>query len=436
MSDEPGPPVSPHGDSEPGDPRPPAGPHRPDGSGTDADGGSASWYLPPLEQPDFPVSRADYGRATSGYARRQADGPEAQPANTLPLGTGAPAASRLVRDPWTEIRHLTPTGPTTMKIGIWGSPASGKSTLLAALQHATGNADRSLGRWNLFPLTEESKELLVIWNQRLVTDRKFPEATSIAAEAELRWRFRGDLAGSKYQPPWHRLRRVPEPSNFDLDLIDVNGEVFGPRPTDKDVPVEVVTRTLGHLANAQGLIYLFDPITERETPTVAQYMNRPLAELASLVESMDRTIGGRLPHYISVCVTKFDDPRLFQQACRAGFVNTGRDGRPRVLRKHAKRFFDALCAGKFWEEPDERGANGPRFVRDMLRQYFHPARTRYYVTSSIGFNLGADGQFDPARYSMVREEEEEEGRRIIGPIEPINVLEPLVDLYMKLRRRV
>jgi hypothetical protein len=435
MSDVPGPPVSPHGDPEQREPRAPSEPSGPDGSDTDSEGGSASWYLPALEQTDFPGRRGDYGRATSSYARRQADGAEAPRGDTLPLGAEAPVVDPLVHDPLTAIRDLTRNGPTTMKIGIWGSPASGKSTLLAALQHATGHADRSLGRWNLYPLTEESKELLVIWNQRLVTDRKFPEATRIAAEVELRWRFRGDLAGSKYQPPWQRLRRVPESSNFDLDLIDVNGEVFGPGPTDKEVPVEIVTRTLDHLANARGLIYLFDPITEREIPTVARYMHRPLAELLTLVESRRRTIGGRLPHYLSVCVTKFDDPQLFQQACRAGFVNTGRDGRPRVLDKHAKRFFDALCEGKFWEEPDERGTNGPRFVRDMLRQYFHPARTRYYVTSSIGFNLGADGQFDPSRYSMVREEEEEEGLRIIGPIEPINVLEPLVDLHMELRRR-
>jgi len=413
MSDEPGPPVSPHGD---------------------ADGESASLYLPPLERPDYPGGWTDYGRTTSGTARGQADGAGPQPGDTLPLGAEPPDVDGLRLDRLTAIRDLTRNAPTTMKIGMWGSPASGKSTLLAALQHATGHAHRSLGRWGLFPLTEESKELLISWNQRLVTDRKFPEATK-AATPELGWRFRGDLAGSRYQPLSRRLRGVPEPSSFDLDLIDVTGEVFGPRPADNDVPVEVVTRTLNHLANARGLIYLFDPITERKIPTVAQYMNRPLAELLTLVESRGRTVQGRLPHYISVCVTKFDDPRLFQQACRTGFVNTGPDGRPRVLDKHAKRFFDALCSGQFWEEPDERGTNGPRFVRDMLRQYFHPARTRYYVTSSIGFNLGADGQFDPSRYSMVREEEEEEGLRIIGPIEPINVLEPLVDLYVDLRRR-
>lgn len=429
---EPGPPVSPHGDSEPLDLRPYADPYRPVGNSTGAEDESASWQLPPRTRREFPSGRAGHRRAADDSGGEPAEATGASRGNTRPFAV-VPAGARSGRDPWAPVRHFT-ASTAMMKIGMWGSPGSGKSTFLAALQHATGSADRSLGTWKLYSLTDESKELLIKWNQQLVTDRKFPEATVIGAEAQLRWRFRGGLTDSRYQPLWHRLRHMPEESNFDLDLIDVSGEVFGPRPTDKNVPVEVVARTLDHLANAQGLIFLFDPITERKTPTVAQYMNRPLAELASLAESTGRISGGYLPHYVSVCVTKFDHQRLFQQACRAGFVNTGRDGIPRVLDKHAKQFFDALCDGRFWEETDERGTHGPKFVRRMLRQYFDPARIRYYVTSSVGFNLGADDRFDPAHYSIVREQEG--GPRIIGPIEPINVLEPLVELHMRLRRRV
>ncbi|HLK79678.1 MAG TPA: hypothetical protein VKU77_39265 [Streptosporangiaceae bacterium] len=450
MSDVPGPPISPQGDQEHGEPAEPAVPRWADGSDRDFDSNSAGLFLPPIERTDH---SAGNGRPTSGHA----DGVEAQSGDTLPYGAGATAAGRLggdqlggdrlgrdrldrdqfdpdrrQRDRLAAISRVT-SGPTPMKIGIWGSPASGKSTLLAALQHATGHTDGRLGHWTLIPQTEDSKDVLIRWTQRLIEEHKFPEATRLAAATELRWRFRGDLAGSKYQPLLQRLRHVPAPGVFDLDLIDVSGEVFGFQPTERDVPVDLVGQTLDHLASANGLIYLFDPITELTKPAAAGFMNRPLVELLSRVESKNRTVGGRLPHYISVCVTKFDDPRLFQQACRAGFVNTGRDGRPRVLDKHAERFFNALCDGTFWERPGGRGTNGPRFVRDMLRQNFHRDRIRYYVTSSVGFHLGDGGRFDPTRYTMVREEDETEGFRIIGPIGPINVLEPLVDLYMKLR---
>ena len=227
MTDEPGEPVSPHGDSEPmqrwvrRDSRPP------DGDGTGGPGPAAGYRPVP---PDHLNGRSDDRSIVTRPPRPQAGGPP------VPRG----------HDPWSEIRHLSATGPEALPIGIWGSPASGKSTYLASLQHATGNASRSLGTWAVYARTEQSAELLSNWNAQLVGDHKFPEATDIAAATPLRWRFKGDLAGSRYQLPWRRLRRVPEPSAFDLDLIDVSGEVFGPRPADKEVPRDVVTRTLDH----------------------------------------------------------------------------------------------------------------------------------------------------------------------------------------------
>lgn len=457
MSDEPGMPVSPHGDSGPWEPREYRGRRLPDSDDTPAEG----WTVLPSEtradgsqgpearglgleapgQPDYrhtiprqppvPGTGGDPGAPRSAAPLLRglvpADGRGQRPGRG-----GRPGLDRPGRDSWADRQPAT-TAAQTMKIGIWGSPASGKSTYLAALQHATGNAPRSLGNWTLFARTEQAEELLIKWNQQLAEERKFPEPTALAAEAQLAWRFKGDLAGSRYQPPWRRLRRLPEPSAFDLDLIDVSGEVFGPSPTEKNVRMEIVNRTLDHLARARGLIFLFDPITELEQPTVVGYMNRTLTQLAGRVDREGRTAGRYLPHYVSVCVTKFDDPKLFRQACRNGFVNTGRDGIPRILDKHAELFFDALCEGRFWEETDERGSSGPKFVRAQLQKYFHPDRISYYVTSSIGFNLDSDGQFDPDLYSMVRQEEKD--MRIIGPIEPINVLEPLVELHMKLRGR-
>src|SRR5215469_5993030 len=35
------------------------------------------------------------------------------------------------------------------KIGLWGSPASGKTTYLAALRHAVSQSDSTSGRWNI-----------------------------------------------------------------------------------------------------------------------------------------------------------------------------------------------------------------------------------------------------------------------------------------------
>ena len=99
-----------------------------------------------------------------------------------------------------------------------------------------------------------------------------------------------------------------------------------------------------------------------------------------------------------------------------------------------------MCSGRFW--PQERTDNraGAQFVRNQLRRYFHPDRIRYYAISSVGYKKpsGVDSQaaarpgfqFDPKDFSNVVERG---GRRqILGPVEPVNVLEPLIDLQMRI----
>jgi hypothetical protein len=437
MSDGPGAPESPHNDPDPYDPRQRREPYRL------GDGRNAPEERPPQWQPSpagrgrpgggwsgYPAQDPGYPAQDPGYGSGQAGGNAAVPPSQAPSSLGSLAGLRAAGDrrAVTSGRGVISRKPEPLKIGIWGSPQSGKTTFLAALSQAIHSSRPSFGRWDVVGLKEGSTRLLVNWTHQLVTEHRFPEVTAANAEIPLSWRFYGDMAGSRYLPPWRRLWRAPEPEIFDLDLIDVSGEVFGPNPAA--TPKAVVDRTLKHLAEAKGLIFLFDPIPGPETPGVEQYLNGPLAEIKRLVEGERRMVGGYLPHHISVCVTKFDDQRLFPQACLAGYVNSGRDGIPRVRDRHAKRLFESLCDGTFWP-PDELGTPGPQFVRRMLQRSFHAARTRYYTTSAIGFRRDADGRFDHHDFANVREETD--GNRIRGEINPINVLEPLVDMYMKLR---
>ena len=83
----------------------------------------------------------------------------------------------------------------TFKIGLWGSPQSGKTTYLAALRHSTGAGDNGCGSWNIYPRNELSRDLLVRFTHTLVHDRRFPEATILGAPVALEWLFVGDIAG-------------------------------------------------------------------------------------------------------------------------------------------------------------------------------------------------------------------------------------------------
>jgi hypothetical protein len=355
-------------------------------------------------------------------------------------GAGPGSRTLDLEDDQTEAADMPP-----IKIGLWGPPSSGKTTYLAALRQAVLSADRSIGQWNIIPVGESSKKLLIDWSHRLVTDRMFPEPTDWDAAVSLKWLFLGDLAGSRYDHRRFGRRRRLE-CRFLLDLVDVSGEAFGDHP-DKDqvkaVPQWIKDRALDHLEDADGLIYLFDPITERDKQSASVYLNSTLTDLSQRM--LGHIVGHQLPKEISVCVTKFDHPELFGLARRVGLVNYGLDGMPRVLDKDAERFFDLLCTEGVWGdgEHDEEGNASAKFVRLSLQKSFNPKKIEYYVTSSIGYrkppgwNSGEAAlpgyEFNPKGFNNIdmTKDGEKTIPKIRGPIRPINVLEPLISLHQR-----
>ena len=321
------------------------------------------------------------------------------------------------------------------KLGLWGSPQSGKTTYLAALRHATGAGDNGCGSWNIYPRNETSRDLMVTFTHTLVHERRFPAAT-LGATEPLEWLFVGDIARSKFDRR-RLLRRGRLESRFVLDLIDVTGGAFSDDPEKKNVAPEVAAAAVDQLTRARGLIYMFDPIGEKENRDSSTYMNRTMAELLRRFAD-GRRAGLHLPHHVSVCVSKFDHPAIFQQARRMGLVNYGEDGMPRVLDRHAEQFFDALCSGDFWPERDEQAQASAQFVRDQLRTVFDRRKLRYFVTSSIGFSRppGWDPsvtRFDPRDFANFQMRGGLHG--IKGPIYPVNVLEPLISLQQQFSGR-
>jgi hypothetical protein len=335
--------------------------------------------------------------------------------------------------------------PDAIKISMWGSPNSGKTTYLAALDQATVRPDKSIGHWSIYPADTPSQQQLFKWSRRLVQDQEFPERTEVDESIPLKWLFAGDLTGSRYEQK--RRGRRPKPgeseSSFLLDVVDVSGEAFSSAPEKiAQVPKEVMEEALKKLIEADGLIYLFDPVTERDSQEAADYMLRTLIALRGAM--IGELVGGYLPKEISVCVTKFDHAQLFTQARRAGLVNYGPDGMPRVLDEHAEQFFESLCKGDFWGDHDGKAHPSAAYVRDQLKHFFLPDRIKYYVTSSIGFWKPPDWnpktssrpgfEFDPKNFENI-ENEPNGTKRIRGVIRPINVLEPLISLQQRLAAR-
>jgi len=329
------------------------------------------------------------------------------------------------------IRQPAAQDPAGIKIGLWGSPGSGKTTYLAALRHAV-NTDPANGRWVMHPADDASADFMAGHSHNLVVNHQFPAPTFPEAETPLQWHFAGDLAGSRFDRRKLR-RRAPVPSEFVVHLADVSGEVYGDSAGHQYHMPDMVDRALDHLATAQGLLFLFDPVREMEASDSAEYLNRTITALSRRMLAEDQLVNGYLPHHIAVCITKIDHPAVFQEARRAGLVTHRPDGSPQIL--DARTLFDMICDGSFSARRNERGTSSARFVRDELRTRFHPDRIRYFATSAIGFYqrpvwdpaAGHPSAFDPDDYANFHERGDREPT-IRGPVAPINVLEPLLTL--------
>lgn len=416
-------------------------------------------YVPPPRSQDFPRQTAEPaadGSAASPsqqYSGTVADESLKQHAWRAPVNEWASAdqadsaaAAQRIDEARADAAPVssTLTGPYAdeAKIGLWGSTGSGKTTFLAALRLAAG-ADRANGQWAIHPCNVPSAELLVRLTRELVSLRKFPQATAIGAYTDLAWLFmRAETEPPRSLARQLRRRRRPGGSSFTLNLVDVSGEAFGESPESVSMPLHIIRKALDHLAEAQGLLYLFDPINERDNRDSADYFNRTIIELSRRMVEERRLIGQYLPHQVSVCITKFDHPEVFQHARKANLVNYGPDGVPRVLEEDAEAFFEVLCDGSFWANRDEQTYASAQFVLNELRTRFHPDRIRYFVSSSIGFRrpprwdpeaaLRPDSRFDPENFANIVTNGEH--ARIQDAINPINVLEPLISLQQRISR--
>ncbi|MEU8249700.1 hypothetical protein [Nonomuraea sp. NPDC048916] len=292
---------------------------------------------------------------------------------------------------------------TKRKITIWGAPGSGKTTFLAALYIAV---TRSKLGWSVVPKDDAAIERFSTMTAQLVEGREFPEVTSHLAELDCR------LVGPPrtQRRPWFRRAPVAESTNVDLSLVDMPGAFFGTRLSSE--PVDLLT-------GSDGLLFLFDPIREFQSGDSFDYFHRVLYSLAYRTMASDASTR-LLPHRLAVCVTKFDDVRVLATAERLGLVTTDPDDPyhlPRVDPQDTEELFTALC---------ERSASGNGdMLLSMIRQFFRPERVRFFATSAIGFHVDpARRVFDPDDVQNVVPSEE--GHRIRGAIQPINVLEPIL----------
>jgi hypothetical protein len=313
---------------------------------------------------------------------------------------------------------VSPAAPGANRgITLWGAPTTGKTTFLAALNVALVLAD---GPWSVQGVDKADADALTNLTIRLNEDHEFPDATT--AIAEYHWELVGFLPRTVKQGRLRRAQTVQERVTIPLDLADAAGGSAHPvlaGPTRWDA-------LLDKLVSSQGILFLFDPVREFHSSDAFVHTIGVVNELKRRMR--DSVLpNGRLPHYVAVCIAKFDEIKILQTAQELNLVFYDADHRgcPRVHDSDALEFFMHLC-----EVSDSDQAS---IVPRLLAQTFDPGRLRYFVTSAIGFYVDkASGLFDPDDYQNHIPANGKQPTRIRGAVDPINVVEPVLWLSQSL----
>lgn len=306
-------------------------------------------------------------------------------------------------------------------VGIWGATASGKSTFLSALFTA---AMRSPDEVRVRGDNDESTDFLTTNTHILNTQHQFPPPTE--AHQPLSWTLQMWVPNRAPRRLLQRPGPATVPFDFRVDLRDAPGREFAAVPNAVPSRIDVGSgngdpNIASYLGTCQGLLLLIDPIRERERGDANEYFYGTLLRMA---QELPVPLGQRLPHYVAVCLTKFDDPTVYTFARDRGYLAYLPGDPvmlPRIHPDNSKRFMREL----FDDQPEDQQMSDIDLVFGALERYFYPERIRYFVTSAVGFYVGKSNQFREDDYNNVAPVEG--GKYMIrGAVRPVNVAEPLL----------
>ncbi|MFF8531070.1 SAV_2336 N-terminal domain-related protein [Streptomyces sp. NPDC015532] len=297
--------------------------------------------------------------------------------------------------PSEEPRHRAARQPRRT-IAVLGAANSGKTTFLAAASLAATTARPRLGRWNVVAESEQAENFLVQQTNALAVVRRFPEATM--GPTAFSYVFRAEVTNGR------RVERV----DFALNFCDVGGGEFRRENYGRNHVLDA------HLGRAGHLVILLDPLSHGGQ---AGLLIPHLQRLAQEFHESGRLLKGRLPHHVAFCVTKFDDPAVFQDARRGNWVGQTSQGDPCVPAADAEDYIAWLS----------RSSADVAEARTLVLESFLAQRVSWYAVSAIGFHRTRDGFLNLDDCS--NQTYDENGLRALrGPARPLNVLEPLIAL--------
>jgi hypothetical protein len=297
---------------------------------------------------------------------------------------------------------------------MWGGSGTGKTTFLGVLDIALNRKDYGL---TMTGADDASVDMLTEMTETINDRREFPPATQSIDV------FKWDIYSVRppHPPPGGTAAPPTRPFKITLKLTDPSGELMkrGQRsnPDRKKLIDDIVDST--------GILFMFDPIREFAQGDAFSTTNGVLKQLLLAFASKDPAkFTGRLPHYVAVCITKFDEPRILETARRMGVLR--RDPHdphdlPWVHNNDARKLLNSLTMVS--------GSGDGDMIVNALNTHFYPERVSYFVTSAVGLYVNPQTQkfdIDDPQNLIKNSAGMSNSARIRGPVRPFNIVEPVL----------
>lgn len=297
---------------------------------------------------------------------------------------------------------------------MWGASGTGKTTFLGVLDIALNRKDYGL---TMTGANDASVEMLIEMTETINDKGEFPNATQSIDV------FKWDIFSVR--PPQSSLGGTAptpaRPAKITLKLTDPSGELMrSARRSDPDRK-----KLVDEIVDSEGILFMFDPIREFEQGDAFSSTNGLLKQLMSAFAIKDpAAFTGRLPHWVAVCVTKFDEPRILETARRLGILrHDPRDPHdlPVVHNNDAKKLLTSLAMVS--------GSGDGEMIVNAINTHFYPERVQYFVTSAVGFYVDPQTKkfdIDDPQNLVKNSAGMAKSAHIRGPVRPINIVEPVL----------
>jgi GTPase SAR1 family protein len=246
--------------------------------------------------------------------------------------------------------------PTDIRIGLWGTSGSGKTTYLAILYKALTHKDS-----NWFVRVDKPAREFVMNNLNYIQTGNFPPATEAADKLNI---FTYTLSPKSFKGNGCKtvLNFIDAPGGFYENILGTTVQIVDPQNQRTNAGMQLNQNQnnsmgiLDYLLSCDGIIFLLDPVRSKEEGTLYWTLLLDLfLEFQERSPQPDMN-NGQLQQYIAFCVTKVDKKKIWNQGKKSADLaknvmgNDLFDRLPNFCLDGRYEFFSVASIGRYKDE--------------------------------------------------------------------------------------